>query len=199
LGGKEGATAGYRIGNRGIFECRENDGWRVMGIEPSEVAREAAKQNYGLDVREEKELGELIDGDYQAITMWHVLEHVPDLSSRMQTLKRLLHAEGFLIIAVPNRQAHDAEYYNQFWAAYDVPRHLWHFRPKDIRALAEQNGFRVAEIKPMVFDAYYVSLLSEKYKSGSTSYLAAIWRGWLSNRKAGTEKWSSQIYILQHK
>jgi 2-polyprenyl-3-methyl-5-hydroxy-6-metoxy-1,4-benzoquinol methylase len=198
LAGKTGALLDIGCGTGEFLAASKNAGWTVTGIEPSPSARAAALSNHQLTALDEPELENLQAGSFDVITMWHVLEHVPDLPGRMQTLKKLLAPGGTLIIAVPNRNAHDAEHYGAHWAAYDVPRHLWHFRPDDIRALAKTHGFALKDIKPMVFDAYYVSMLSEKYKTGSQRYIAAFWRGFISNRKAGAERWSSQIYILRH-
>lgn len=199
LSGAKGDLLDIGCGTGEFLNACQLAGWQVTGIEPSTSARAAAIQNYKLKVLDELALTRLPENGYLAISLWHVLEHVPDLQERMQTLKRLLKPGGVLVIAVPNRQSGDARHYKEHWAAYDVPRHLWHFRPSDIRSLANQNGFTVDQILPMVFDAYYVSMLSEKYKTGTPNYLTAIWRAWQSNRNAETEKWSSQIYILKHK
>ncbi|MCU0431927.1 MAG: class I SAM-dependent methyltransferase [Bacteroidia bacterium] len=198
LAGKTGTLLDIGCGTGEFLNASREAGWKVTGVEPSAQARQAAKNNHGLDILDEPALATLADKSFDVITMWHVLEHVPDLPGRMQTLKRLLAPGGTLVVAVPNRNSHDAAHYEKFWAAYDVPRHLWHFRPDDIRALANTHGFEPKAIKPMVFDSYYVSMLSEKYRSGGNRYLAAVWRGFVSNRKAGAERWSSQIYILRH-
>lgn len=177
----------------------KQDGWTVRGIEPGDKAREAARSNYGLDVQPEEAIANIPAASMDVITMWHVLEHVPDLQGRLKELKSILKTDGLLIIAVPNRNSHDAAYYGKHWAAYDVPRHLWHFRPQDIRALFGQHGFEVKEVLPMKYDSYYVSMLSEKYLTGSVNYFAAFRRGWASNSKAGVEAWSSQIYVIRKK
>jgi 2-polyprenyl-3-methyl-5-hydroxy-6-metoxy-1,4-benzoquinol methylase len=177
----------------------KKDGWKTLGIEPSLSARKQGIEKYQLDVREESGLNNLAPGSFDVITMWHVMEHVPHLRDRVKKLQELLKDGGVLIVAVPNRTSHDAEHYKEFWAAYDVPRHLWHFRPQDMRALMDQNGFEVKNILPMKFDSFYVSMLSEKYKTGKNRLIAAVWRGWISNRKAGKEGSSSLIYIIRKK
>lgn len=198
LAGSTGALLDIGCGTGEFLRASRDAGWVVTGIEPSTAARAAAKANHQLATHDEPHLNQLADGAYNVITLWHVLEHVPDLRGRMDTLKRLLAPGGTLLIAVPNRTAHDADYYGKHWAAYDVPRHLWHFRPDDLRTLARLHGFSLTAIRPMKFDSFYVSLLSEKYRTGKQRYMAAFWRGWRSNQKAGNERWSSQIYVLTH-
>lgn len=196
---KKGALLDIGCGTGEFANVMKQDGWAVRGIEPGDKAREAATQNYGLDVQPEEALANIAPASMDVITMWHVLEHVPDLQGRVKELKSILKQDGLLIIAVPNRNSHDAAYYGKHWAAYDVPRHLWHFRPQDIRALFGPQGFEVKEVLPMKFDSYYVSMLSEKYSTGAVRYFAAFRRGWISNSKAGKEAWSSQIYVIRKK
>lgn len=179
--------------------CQSN-GWNVIGIEPSEKARSFAKKEYQLDIREESDLKEIDPKSFDVITMWHVLEHVYHLDERMQEIKRLIKDSGYLIVAVPNRLSKDALYYQNEWAAYDVPRHLYHFTPNDIKNLSDKYEFDLVDIKPMKFDSFYVSMLSEKYKTGKINYVSAFIKGWQSNRAAGSEnRYSSQIYLLKNK
>jgi hypothetical protein len=128
-----------------------------------------------------------------------VLEHVPRLNERVEDLKRLLKKNGLIIIAVPNCASLDAKLYGSLWAAYDVPRHLYHFTPKDIESLFKKHGMRVSGIKPMVFDSYYVSMLSEKYKTGSPKLFRSTWNGFRSNVKGAISgrSYSSQIYLIR--
>lgn len=195
--GRKGKALDIGCGTGEFLNTLKTAGWETLGVEPGDQAREAGKKNYGLDVREESALSTLSDKSFDLITMWHVLEHVPGLNDRVVEIGRLLKDEGVLVVAVPNRNSHDAKYYGAYWAAYDVPRHLWHFRPEDIKALFLKHGFAVKEVLPMPFDSYYVSMLSEKYKTGSTNLVSAVWRGLVSNMKAGGDKWSSQIYIIR--
>lgn len=195
----KGALLDIGCGTGEFLNVVQQNGWKVRGIEPGDKARQSAINNYKLDVHPEEALKEVAPASMDVITMWHVLEHVPDLNGRLMELASILKKDGLLIIAVPNRNSHDAGFYGKHWAAYDVPRHLWHFRPQDIRALFAPHGFEVKEVLPMKFDSYYVSMLSEKYLTGSIKYFAAFRRGWSSNAKAGQEAWSSQIYILRKK
>ena len=172
-------------------------GWRVKAVEPDEEARRFAIKHYGLDVYGEEALGNFEQGSFDVITLWHVLEHVYDLNGRMEEIKRLLHDDSYLILALPNPESPDALYYREYWAAWDLPRHLYHFSPFSIKKLAQQHGFEVINISPMVFDAYYVSMLSEKYRGGNI--LRAIQYAWRSNSQAAKEKmnYSSLIYVLK--
>ncbi len=197
--GKKGSLLDIGCGTGEFLHTVKSDGWKTIGIEPSDSARKQGIENYKLDVREEAELEKLQPKSFDVITMWHVMEHVPHLRNRVQKLNELLKDDGVLVVAVPNRNSNDAAFYKENWAAYDVPRHLWHFRAQDMRALMANAGFEVKRILPMKFDSYYVSMLSEKYKTGSSNLFSAVWRGWISNRKAGAEGSSSLIYIIRKK
>lgn len=170
-------------------------GWNINGIEPSEQARALAeKKNIIL----EKELPQG-KRTFDAITMWHVLEHVYDLEQQWSWLKNHLKENGTLFIAVPNFESHDAKVYGTHWAAYDAPRHLYHFSQKSMKMLAQENQLEVVGVHPMKFDAYYVSLLSEKYKKGRMDFVKAFHNGWISNMKARRSgAYSSLIYAIKH-
>ena len=170
--------------------------WNAIGVEPSSKARAAAITK-GLDFMECS--AKIASHSCDVITMWHVLEHVPDVKGQISELKRLLKHDGAIVIAVPNYQSYDAKYYGQFWAAFDVPRHLWHFSDTSIRKLFSEQGFKLERMSPMKFDAFYVSLLSEKYKSGKMNPVKALISGLKSNIKASkTTNYSSVIYILKN-
>lgn len=174
-------------------------GFKCIGIEPDADVRRSAINNYKIDVRSESELNTLQIESFDIITMWHVLEHVHNLNARIIKIKELLKPYGRAIVAVPNCNSLDAKHYGNKWAAYDVPRHLYHFTPKDITTLFEKHGMKVIETLPMRFDSFYVSMLSEKYKTGDVKYIQAIFQGILSNVsaiKSGLE-FSSQIYIIK--
>lgn len=173
-------------------------GWKATGIEPDEKTRNRAISEFGLQVFPEEHLTSISKPSFNVITMWHVLEHVSDLNGRMKQIKDLLLPGGTLVIAVPNCKAKDAETYREFWAAYDLPRHLYHFAESDIKLLMENYGFKIVKTLPMRFDAFYVSLLSEKYKSGKMRWLPALWNGFWSNLKSGGKNgYSSHIYVIQ--
>ena len=175
-------------------------GWNTTGIEPDEKTRSRAISDFGLEVFPQEQLNVFDKSSFDVITMWHVLEHVADLDERMLQLKNLLKPDGTIIIAVPNCNAYDAKKYGKFWAGYDLPRHLSHFTKEDVRLLLEKYGFTIVNILPMRFDAFYVSLLSEKYKSGKMRWMPALWNGFWSNLKSGQKNGhSSLIYVAKMK
>lgn len=187
--------------------CQEND-WAVTGIEPSEIARKNAKEKFNLSLYKSLQAlpmkGTATGSEYSSgaelfnvVTLWHVLEHVHQLDKTISQINNLLLNEGVLIIAVPNCDSWDARKYGVHWAAWDVPRHLYHFTKKDIETLFKRYGFKLSETLPMKFDSFYVSLLSEKYKTGKPNLIPGFLNGWNSNHAAGKNGFSSQIYILK--
>ena len=161
-------------------------------------ARTAANQALPESVFKSERLKNLASKSQSIITLWHVLEHLPNLDLSIQEFKRLLADDGRLIVAVPNYKSYDAKYYKAFWAAYDVPRHLWHFSPKSIARLFSQFDFELESTHPMLFDAYYVSLLSSKNKYGRMKIINSLWTGFKSNLLAKQSgDYSSLIYVLK--
>ncbi|RDK88492.1 class I SAM-dependent methyltransferase [Marinirhabdus gelatinilytica] len=172
----------------------KNRGWEVSGVEVSAKARSLAAEK-NLDLKQD--IQEVLSQKFDVITLWHVLEHIPNYKEMLQTYHSLLHENGILIIAVPNFKSYDANYYKKHWAAYDVPRHLWHFSRVSIPKILKDT-FKLVTMKPMLFDSYYVSLLSEKYKTGNNFSIRAFWVGLVSNLKAmRTKEYSSLIYCFK--
>lgn len=177
-----------------LLEAKKK-GWKVNGIEPDEKARELALKK-GIKLAEDA--GNFKSGKFDVITLWHVFEHVYDLKAQIIELEHLLKKNGLLVIAVPNYKSYDAGYYKNYWAAYDVPRHLWHFSQDSFKHLFSGTGFRFTETRPLIFDSYYVSLLSEKNKTGKKNILKALWVGLVSNLKArSTSEYSSLTYFFR--
>lgn len=182
-----------------FLSVMKEKGWDVKGIEPDEGARQNAERLFGIKLEAPSTLYDLPSNSYDAVTLWHVLEHVHDLHDYVEQLKNLLTENGKIFIAVPNYTSADAAVYSKYWAAYDVPRHLYHFTPKAIEKLALLHGLRLQAKKPMWFDSFYISLLSSKYRSGGTSWMGAGWNGMRSNLTAlfNKDRCSSLIYILK--
>lgn len=169
-------------------------GWDISGMEPNPKAiAQAALKNMKL----EESLSRFKGRTFDVVTLWHVLEHLPNLEEQISTIESLVRPGGTLLVAVPNYLSYDARFYKKYWAAYDVPRHLWHFSPLSMTKIFS-NQIRLTETKPMIFDSFYVSLLSEKYKTGNNFSLRGICVGALSNMKAMFSKnYSSLIYCLK--
>ena len=186
-------------GTGDFLKTCENDGWNVVGVEPSVMARNFAKDKLNGKAIVYNDLFELNSKQFDVITLWHVLEHVPDLDAYIAQLKTLLSPNGVLIVAVPNYKSFDAKYYKQYWAAFDVPRHLWHFSKKSISLLFKNHQLHLEKTIPMKFDSFYVSILSEKYKNGQNNIFCAFCIGLRSNWSAlRTKEYSSLIYVLKN-
>ena len=170
--------------------------WTIDGVEPNNKARATANEKVGIHLNEKIE--DLKGQRFDVITMWHVLEHVPNLTTYIKQLEQLLKPNGTLIVAVPNHKSYDANYYGAFWAAYDVPRHLWHFSQVAMSTLFKASSMQVVKTLPMKFDSFYVSLLSEKYKYGKMKIVRSFYIGLKSNLRAKrTSEYSSLIYIIK--
>ncbi len=180
-----------------VNEMKEQ-GWQVTGLEPDAGAKTVAKQLYALELSNIDQFYQLPAESFDAITLWHVLEHVHDLSAYIPQLKLLLKPKGKLFIAVPNYTSQDAAIYKEFWAAYDVPRHLYHFSPRSMKILMEKFGLKLTDHKAMWYDSFYISMLSSKYKNGTTNLIAAFFNGLRSNLSAisDAKKCSSVIYVI---
>lgn len=179
----------------------QQKGWQVEAIEKSAQARSFAKKNFNLDIKDDSGLNDFSSGSFDVITLWHVMEHLEHLNETWERLHELLKDDGCLVIAVPNCSSYDAQKYKEFWAAYDVPRHLWHFTPDSIKKFGEKHNFTLVNHLPMPFDAFYVSILSEKYKESKSSLVKGMFAGtlaWFSSL-SNKEKSSSIIYVFRKK
>ena len=196
-----GTILDYGAGTGMFLNTCKLAGWKAFGIEPDSGARKiGAEMNLSLYGTKHNLLSDIPEVSFDAITLWHVLEHVTDLEDTLNFFKNKLNPDGVLIIAVPNHTSFDAQYYKAFWAAYDVPRHLYHFHKETVEKLLGNFGFNLVETAPMKFDSFYVSMLSEKYKTGSINYLKAFIVGLRSNLKAkSAENYSSVIYVFKKK
>ncbi|RTY95877.1 class I SAM-dependent methyltransferase [Flavobacterium sp. GT3R68] len=193
---EKGSLLDIGAGTGDFLTVAKNNGWSITGIEPSDKAKNIAIKK-GVSFSEKSQ--NLENNSFDVITMWHVLEHVPNLDAQIKELKRLLKPNGTIIIAVPNFNSYDAKHYGKFWAALDVPRHLWHFSKTAIKLLFEKERMKLVKVLPMKFDAFYVSLLSEKYKNGKMNFLKAFLVGLKSNLKAKSNlEFSSHIYIIKN-
>jgi SAM-dependent methyltransferase len=189
----------YGCGTGEFLNLLHMNGWQCHGIEPNPLARNAAIGQYGLEVDEEEKLDSIKKSSLHCISLWHVLEHVYPLKQRTEKFHALLNDEGILILALPNHLSYDANKYGSYWAAWDVPRHLYHFNPSSIQTLMNNSGFSLIAKYPMRLDAFYISLLSEKYSGNKFPFPSAMLHGCLSNFSAlfGKGHYSSLIYIFR--
>ena len=197
-GKKNGSLLDVGAGTGSFLSVMKDAGWAVTGVEPDASARAKAKELYDIQLTDAHDFFLFAEKSFDVITLWHVIEHVHELHKYVKHLKGLLKPGGKLFIAVPNYTSFDAKFYGQYWAAYDVPRHLYHFSPVAMEKLLGMYEMKIIALKPMWFDSFYVSTLSEKYKSGESNLLKAFINGFRSNAAAvrDTKKCSSLIYII---
>lgn len=198
---KEGRLLDLGTGTGYFADTMCRRGWQVEAVEKSGQARAFAKERFGLDVKPSEALKELAPGSFDVITLWHVLEHLEPINETWETLRSLLTDKGVLIVAVPNSLSFDARKYGAYWAAYDVPRHLWHFTPDTIQRFGAKHGFILAERYPMPFDAFYVSMLTEKNMRHTCAFLRGMLTGTLAwfSALVRKDRSSSMIYVFRKK
>jgi 2-polyprenyl-3-methyl-5-hydroxy-6-metoxy-1,4-benzoquinol methylase len=196
---RPGRLLDYGCGTGAFIKEMQKGGWNVLGIEPVKAARSRAASQTNTVVIDPSDIHVYRRELFDVITLWHVLEHVHDLHATLDKLSELLSLGGLMVIAVPNHTSVDAKYYGEYWAAYDVPRHLYHFNSQSLHLLLKRHGLSVAKILPMWFDSFYVSLLSEKYKQGKMKMIQAVLIGFYSNLVSLFKPCtcSSQIYIVR--
>jgi 2-polyprenyl-3-methyl-5-hydroxy-6-metoxy-1,4-benzoquinol methylase len=198
LSPKKGKLLDIGCGTGMFLNVARENGWKVNGIEPDTGARGIAEATNQIKIKADV-LSSFQNETFDVITLWHVLEHVHKLNETVEWLKARLAKGGSVIIAVPNHESKDADIYEAQWAAYDVPRHLYHFSQKTIKDLFANHGFELKETLPMKFDSFYVSMLSTKYQSGNINYLKAVVDGLKSNLSAekNHQNYSSLIYVFK--
>jgi 2-polyprenyl-3-methyl-5-hydroxy-6-metoxy-1,4-benzoquinol methylase len=188
-----GSGTGYFAGTM------KKAGWKVTGIEPNKKASDYGAARFSLEMVRPEQISELPDNSFNCITMWHVLEHFQEPFKYAIEIKRLLKPDGLCIAALPNNNSFDSAYYGILWAAYDVPRHLWHFNPSTFKLFSEKAGFRIVEIINLPLDVFYISILGEKNKGSKLPFIMGLIMGaWFALKSAKRKnKSSSLIYILR--
>ena len=196
---KEGVHLDVGCGTGEFLNACKKSGYKTEGIEPSVIARNQARENYNLSVSEKTDLSQYSDLKFDTISMWHVLEHVANLNETINHCKRILKPGGKIFIAVPNHECWDANYYKEYWAAWDVPIHFWHFSKATIKLIFKKHQLRIIKKKPMIFDSYYVSLLSEEFMTGNKNFVKGFIIGLISNLFGVFTKkgHSSMIYVFE--
>jgi len=173
----------------------QQDNWQIEGVEPNSLARKQAEENTGITIHQKLE--KLEGQKFSVITLWHVLEHLPNLHQTIDQLSDLMSIDSALIIAVPNYEAYEESIFKENWAAYDVPRHLYHFNQESIQLLMQKHGLEIVQTKPMWLDSFYISLLSNKQKYNHNKYIKSFITGLLSDIYAlKTKNYSSLIYRI---
>jgi len=183
-----------------FIHVAEAKGWNCQGVEPSEEAKEIARKRIKANIINSEAMETIPDATFDVVTMWHVLEHVDDLRWQVEQLQRLIKPNGRIVIAVPNYNSYDGQYYKEHWAAYDVPRHLNHFNKKTIVKIFKTKGLELVKTDKLAWDAYYISYMSEQYKIHMFPLIKGTYRGFVSNSKARRSgEWSSMIYVFEKK
>ena len=185
------ATQGLNVGKMLDIGCgvgdflhtAEEHGWTCTGVEPSEDAKAIAKTKTKANIINSEDMEKIPDATFDLITMWHVLEHIDDLKWQIEQLHRLTKTKGRIVIAVPNYKSYDAQYYKELWAAYDVPRHLSHFNKNVLTKIFKSKNLELVRTDKLIWDAYYISFMSEQYKLHSLPLVRGVFRGWISNCK----------------
>jgi SAM-dependent methyltransferase len=200
-GKKNGKLLDVGSGSGHFLAEMKKAGWAVTGIEINEKARDYSSSAHHVDVIEPGMISSLPSDSFDCITLWHVLEHFQDPFTYASEISRLLKPDGICVIALPNRGSFDAACYKKFWAAYDVPRHLWHFSPLTFSLFAEKSGFRIKSIRRLPLDVFYISMLSEKYRGARLHFLNGITKGiWFYILSSfNKNRSSSLVYFLKKK
>lgn len=197
----KGKILDYGCGTGDFLRLFKNNGWLCSGLEQDEDTRLYASSKQGIEMGKPADIEKLQPYSYDVITLWHVLEHIHDINIKLEQFKKLLKPDGVLVIAVPNADSFDARHYGKYWAAYDVPRHLYHFSQNSLEKLLKKHQLEIIATKNMLFDAFYVSILSEKYLKNPVYFLKGVFWGFVSNLKILFKKYpaSSTIFIIKKK
>ncbi|MBQ7878228.1 MAG: class I SAM-dependent methyltransferase [Bacteroidaceae bacterium] len=198
---REGKILDYGAGTGYFARAMKDAGWSVTAIEKSENARKYSMETFNFEMLSEENFTCLPQESFDVISMWHVMEHIQNLDAFWMQLSLLLDESGVLIVAVPNIKSYDAEYYREHWAAYDVPRHLWHFSPGTMQRLGKKHGFILERQRTMPFDGFYISMLSERYKGSRFPFIKGLWNGfvgWVASCDKRNAS-SSIIYVFRKK
>ncbi len=196
---KKGTILDYGCGSGDFLRHFKNRGWVVDGVEPDSKAKLMTSNKLNQTIHNADALNNFSNKCFDVVTMWHVLEHIINIDTVLKQICQKIRDDGTLVIAVPNCDSYDAKYYGRYWAAYDVPRHLYHFNQSTLSQLLQKYELKIVAKHPMVFDSFYVSMLSEKYKKCTPAFLKGFFVGFLSNIKAIVRgrNFSSMIYIVK--
>ena len=184
----------------GFFSYRmERRGWKVTSVERYHEERLFSLEMFHHRMIDIPDMGKLQAGTFDVITMWHVFEHCHNPNELLDRFYELLRPGGILVIACPNIRSTDAMHYGPYWAAYDVPRHIWHFNPNSLSGLLHRHGFTLMHHEKMPYDSFYISILSEKQLRHKLSFIRGMMNGLRSWRIALTKRGlsSSLVYVFR--
>jgi SAM-dependent methyltransferase len=195
----KGSILDIGSGTGHFLSTMKSSGWETKGIEINTKAREYSTSKFNIDVISPEQINSLGDNSFDCITLWHVLEHFYDPDSYMREIHRMLKPQGYCFVALPNGDSYDCRHYGKEWAAYDVPRHLWHFNNRAFSLFAGKNRFTISGTFDLPFDVFYISILSEKYTGTRFPVISGAIDGFIFSlrsflNKAGS---SSVIYFLR--
>jgi ubiquinone/menaquinone biosynthesis C-methylase UbiE len=196
---KKGTILDIGSGTGYFAATMKRAGWMARGIEINEKARNFSASNFELEVDSPDRITSYESNSFDCVTLWHVLEHFHDPFKNISEIYRLLKPGAVCVVALPNCNSYDANHYKRFWAAWDVPRHLWHFQPSTFRIFSEKSGFILENLKILPLDVFYISLLSERYKGSSMAFFKAMSKAFIFALRSGynRNRASSEIYILR--
>jgi ubiquinone/menaquinone biosynthesis C-methylase UbiE len=196
---KKGTILDIGSGTGYFAATMKRAGWMARGIEINEKARNFSASNFELEVDSPDRITSYESNSFDCVTLWHALEHFHDPFRYISEIYRLLKPGAVCVVALPNCNSYDANHYKRFWAAWDVPRHLWHFQPSTFRIFSEKSGFILENLKILPLDVFYISLLSERYKGSSMAFFKAISKAVIFSFRSlfNKERSSSVIYLLR--
>ena len=133
-------------GSGAFLDGMRQRGWSVAGIEPSDRAAGYAKQTLGLQIQNTVlEDAELAPESFDLVTMWNVLEHLSDPQESLRRVGEALRPDGLLVFAIPNLDSLDRILFKQYWAGYDLPRHLYTFPADVLERMVRAVGLEILD------------------------------------------------------
>ena len=191
---KESLIVDFGCGTGGFMSSLKKKKYNVVGVDSNKKARDKCLEKKLTTFKSIKDFKENID----AITFWHSFEYVSNPNEILNQIINQSKNNLTVVIALPNYRSFDAKHYGAFWAAYDVPRHRFHYSARGIKKLMKSYGFECLKTKPMLLDAFYISIMSEKYKKSKLSFVKGIMVGLISNL-AGlfSSSYSSSVFVFK--
>jgi SAM-dependent methyltransferase len=134
-----GCAAGYFV------KVAIDDGWNTMGIDPNKELIDYGKNKFNIPLFNST-LETIKTSQFNVITLWDVIEHVPNPNDILAQCYQLLEKDGLVVINYPNVGSTFVKTFKKKWWFF-VSNHLWYFTPKTISELLEKHGFHVIQQK----------------------------------------------------